>query len=269
MKRSDQRILTTHCGSLARPRDLLDLMRARAAGDSLPEGAFDARVRSAVTESARQQVACGLDVVNDGEQGRRGFYHYVRERLTGLEPQQTSRRQWTQEVNAFPEYYQEYFARAMTGGAVSPVPPMGCVGPVTYVGHAALQRDIANLKAALADVDHQEVFMSAVAPSGVAENRHYRNDEEYFFAMADALRHEYQAIVDAGFLLQIDDPFLTDEYSYGTEGPAETVRRAELLVAATNHALESIPREKVRFTPAMGLTRGRGCTTLRSKTCCR
>jgi 5-methyltetrahydropteroyltriglutamate--homocysteine methyltransferase len=133
---------------------------------------------------------------------------------------------------------------------------MVCTGPVSYRGQPAIQRDIDNLKAALEGLSPTEVFMPAVSPSGVGSNEFYASEEQYLHAVADALRTEYQAIVDAGFLLQVDDPFLTDLYSYSTEPQAERRRRAEIDVEAVNSALRGIPREKVRFHTCYGINEG-------------
>src|SRR6185503_10243229 len=150
---------TTHVGSLARPHDLLDLMKARVAGQPYDKPAYDSRVKSAVA---------------DGEQSKPGFFTYVKERLSGLEPRPGKHVQYFDaERAAFPEYYKDYFARAMTGGAVAPVVPMVCTGPVSYRGDEAVRRDIENLKAAMAASGAREAFMPSVAPSGVGSNEHY------------------------------------------------------------------------------------------------
>lgn len=259
MKRSDERILTTHCGSLARPTDLLDMMKAQAAGEPYDADAFARRVRTAVGEVVRRQVECGIDIITDGEQSKTGFSAYVRQRLAGFEPRPDARRTpFAAEVEAFPEYYAQYFSRAMTGGSVTPAVPMVCTGPVRYIGQEALARDIENLKAAIAElsVAPAEVFMPAVAPSGVGGNEYYRSSEEYMHAVAEALRTEYQAIVDAGFLLQIDDPFLTDVFSYSPRDPAERRKTAAMYVEALNHGLRGIPSEKVRYHTCYGINEG-------------
>jgi 5-methyltetrahydropteroyltriglutamate--homocysteine methyltransferase len=254
MQRSRERILTTHVGSLPRPGDLLDLMKAEL---PVEDERYAQRVRQAVQEVVRQQVDSGLDIVSDGEQGRPGFFTYVAERLDGFEARPGSRGElWAAEVNAFPEYYQQYFSQAMTGGAVRPVVPMVCVGPVSYRGQAALERDISALRSALEGLSPAEVFMPAVSPSGVGSNAFYSSEEEYLYAVADALRVEYQAIVDAGFVLQVDDPFLTDIYSYSTESLEQRRHRAEIDVASVNWALRGIPRDRVRFHTCYGINEG-------------
>ena len=163
MRRSTDRILTTHVGSLPRPASLLDLMKTGERGHEL-----DSAVTRAVDAAVREQIAHGVDVVTDGEQGKASFFAYVAERLTGFEPRPGARAElWSAEVRAFPEYYAEYFRRAMTGGSVVTLEPLVCVGPVTYRGHAAITRDIANLTAALEQQPHLEAFLPAVAPSGL------------------------------------------------------------------------------------------------------
>jgi 5-methyltetrahydropteroyltriglutamate--homocysteine methyltransferase len=141
------------------------------------------------------------------------------------------------EVSTFPEYYKEYFARAMGGGAVAPLVPTVCIGPVSYTGREALAQDIQNLKDALVGQNVAGAFMPSVAPSGAGLNEHYRTDEEYYHAVGSALREEYKAIVEAGFYLQIDDPFLSDVYSDLRYDDAQKERKAGLFVEALNHAL--------------------------------
>ncbi len=257
MQRSTNRILTTHCGSLARPADLLDLMKAKVNGQPYDHNAYARRVQSAVAEIVRKQVETGIDIVTDGEQSKPGFFTYVNERLTGFVPKPGARfSMFADEVAAFPEYYEEYFRQAMLGGSVASVVPMVCTGPVTYQGQEALQRDIDNLKAALAGVNPEAVFMPAVAPSGVGTNEYYRTEEEYLHAVAEALRTEYQAIVNAGFLVQIDDPFLTDVYSDSSLNNTEKRKKAEMYVEALNYGLRGIPVEKVRFHTCYGINEG-------------
>jgi 5-methyltetrahydropteroyltriglutamate--homocysteine methyltransferase len=257
LQRSTERILTTHVGSLPRPKDLLDLMKARLAGQPHDAAVYDVRVRRAVAECVRRQAASGIDIVTDGEQSKSGFFSYVRERLAGFEPRPDLKRPFfAAEVAAFPEYYEQYFKQAMVGGAIAPIVPLVCTGPITYIGAAALQRDIDNLKAATAGLAPHAVFMPAVAPSGVGSNEHYDSEEAFFHAVGAALRTEYQAIVDAGFVLQIDDPFLTDLFGDPTLDTRQRHARAELYVAAINHSLGGIPPERVRFHTCYGINEG-------------
>jgi 5-methyltetrahydropteroyltriglutamate--homocysteine methyltransferase len=257
MKRSTERILTTHCGSLPRPKDLLDLMKARGQGKTYDEQAFAARVRTAVDEIVRKQIATGIDIPTDGEQGKLGFFAYVRERLEGFEPRPEARfPRFAAETNAFPEYYAEYMGRAMTGAAVAPLHPLVCTGPVRYRGQAAVQRDIENLKAAVAGKKPADVFMPSVAPSGVGFNEYYPTEQEYFEAVGTAMQQEYQAIVGAGFILQIDDPFLTEIFSRPGLSAAERRKSAEMWVEALNRALKGIPAENIRFHTCYGINEG-------------
>lgn len=251
------RILTTHCGSLPRPADLLDLMKAKAHGEPYDAAAYDARVRGAVAEAVRMQLACGIDIPSDGEQGKQGFYAYVNERLGGFEARPGRRApMFRTEVEAFPEYYEQYFSTAMLGVTIAPIAPFVCTGPVFYRGQDALRRDIENLKAALPEADRGDAFMPAVAPSGVGKNEYYGAWEAYMSAVADALSVEYRAIVDAGLLLQIDDPFLTELYSFSGLSPAECQRTAATHIEAINHALRGIPAERVRFHTCYGINEG-------------
>jgi len=250
------RILTTHVGSLPRPHELLDLMKAKVAGLPYDKGKYEARVAAAVADCVRRQAECGIDIVADGEQSKPGFFIYVTERLAGFEPRPGRKVPFFDaERAAFPEYYKEYFARAMLGGAVAPVVPMVCTGPVSYRGEEALRRDIDTLKAAISGTK-SAAFMPAVAPSGAGSNEYYASEEEFFFAVADAMRQEYRAIVDAGLLLQIDDPFLSDLFSDPALDGAQRRRRAQIHVDAINHGLRGIPAEKVRFHTCYGINEG-------------
>ncbi len=257
MNHSTTRILTTHCGSLPRPKDLLDLMKAKIHGDPYDADAYATRVRSAVSQIVHQQVECGIDIPTDGEQGKQGFFAYVNERLAGFEPNPGPRpAMFEAEVEEFPEYYKQYFSTAMLGATLVPMVQFACTGPVSYRGQEAVRRDIENLKAALDGLKPADVFMPAVAPSGVGKNKYYRSYEEYMLAVAEALSTEYRAIVDAGFLLQIDDPFLTELYSYSSLSAAERRNTAETYIAALNHGLRGIPPEKVRFHTCYGINEG-------------
>jgi 5-methyltetrahydropteroyltriglutamate--homocysteine methyltransferase len=251
------RILVTHVGSLPRPHALLDLMKARLTGQEVDGAAYDARVTQSVRDIVHDQAAAGVDIVGDGELSKPGFTSYVRERLEGFEPRPgPRRRQFAREVNAFPEYYEAYFGRAMFGAAIVPLQPLACVGPVSYRGHDALRRDLANLRAALAGTRAAGAFVPAIAPSGVGYNAYYPDDEAYFEAVGEALRVEYLAIVEAGFLLQIDDPYLSEVFGDDSYTPDEQRRRADLHVATINHALRGIAPEKVRFHTCYGINEG-------------
>lgn len=257
MKRSTERILTTHCGSLPRPKELLDLMKARAQGAPYDAVAYGERVRTAVTDVVRQQIETGVDIPTDGEQGKLGFFAYVRERLEGFEARPgASFPRFAAETNAFPEYYAEYMGRAMTGAAIAPLVPLVCTGPVRYRGEAAVHRDIENLKAALAGAHPADAFLPSVAPSGVGFNEYYKTEQEYFEAVGAAMQHEYRAIVDAGLILQIDDPFLTEIFSRPDMSVAARRKSAEMWVEALNQALASIPADRIRFHTCYGINEG-------------
>jgi 5-methyltetrahydropteroyltriglutamate--homocysteine methyltransferase len=257
MRVSSERILTTHCGSLPRPHDLLDMMRVKLSGEPYDHGAYAARITSAVQESVRRQVECGIDIPTDGEMSKPGFFAYVRERLDGFEPKPEFRfPRFAAETEAFPEYYAAYMQQAMLGGAVAKIAPLVCVGPVSYRTLEFVHRDIANLKAALNGVEAQGVFMPSVAPSGVGFNQYYPNEEAYFYAVGEAMRHEYLAILEAGFLLQLDDPFLTEIFSQPSLSPAERLKNAEMWVEALNHAIRGLPPEKIRFHTCYGINEG-------------
>ena len=257
MKRSTYRILTTHCGSLPRPKDLLDLMKAKANGESYDPLAYSKRVQSAVRDVVRKQAETGIDILSDGEQGKLGFFAYVRERLSGFEPRPDAKfPRFTAETQAFPEYYDEYMKQTMTGGAIAPIIPLVCTGPVKYRLPDAIHRDIDFLKEALERVKPEEVFLPAVAPSGVGFNEYYPSEEAYFRAVGEAMRVEYQTILDAGFLLQIDDPFLTEVFSQPSLSPGERRASAEMWVEALNHALRGIPEDRIRFHTCYGINEG-------------
>jgi 5-methyltetrahydropteroyltriglutamate--homocysteine methyltransferase len=257
LTRSKDRILTTHVGSLPRPADLLGMMKARLSGSAYDQAAYDARVRSAVAEIVGQQIKNGIDIVADGEMSKPGFFTYVSERLSGFEPRPgAGPKIFAREREAFPEYYEDYFKRSMLGGAVAPVVPMFCVGPVSYRGQAELRKDLDNLKAALGSRDPSSAFVPAVAPSGVGFNAYYRTDEEFLAAVGEALRVEYLAIVDAGFQLQIDEPFLSDVFVEPDLDDKAMRRKADLYVEAVNNSLRGIPPEKVRYHTCYGINEG-------------
>src|SRR3954453_2013365 len=250
MKRSNDRILTTHVGSLPRPDDLFETMLDKMDGKPIDEKAYAERVRKAVADSVRQQGAAGFDVVSDGEMGKPSFITYAAQRLDGLEKREGARPSpfaTSRETISFPEFYQ-----SEAGAQVSASPRrarMVCAGPIKYKGHAQLKADLDNLNAALKGVDAAEAFVPAIAPSNVettTPNEHYPSDEAYVFAIAEAMREEYKAIVDAGFLLQIDDPFLVTYYITRPDLSVADCRKwAELRVEALNAALAGIPAEKV------------------------
>jgi 5-methyltetrahydropteroyltriglutamate--homocysteine methyltransferase len=261
MKRSEGRILTTHAGSLPRPADLLKLIQAKERGETYDEVTFAARVRAAVKAIVAKQIQLGLDVIDDGEMGKPGFIPYVNERLAGFEvdlDRSGSPFAGSREFRAFPEFY-EWFGRALPSPAAS-LPHMMCTGPISYKGHAHVRRDIDNLKAALEGADAAEAFLPAISPAGIEEwqkNRYYKTDEEYLYAIADAMHEEYQAIVDAGLLLQIDDPRIATYYALSPDRSIKEIRKwAMQRIDALNHALRGIPRERVRWHTCYGINIG-------------
>jgi len=257
MHRSTDRILTTHCGSLPRPADLLDVMKARAEGREMDADSFLDTLRKAVEQTVEMQLECGIDIVSDGEQSKTGFFSYINERLTGFEKDsEPSRPVFAEEREAFPEYYEQYFEHAMIGGAIVPPVPMVCTSGVSYVGFDELERDIDNLRDALAGRPYVEAFMAATAPGRAGRNGYYDSDEAFAYAVAEAMQTEYEAIAAAGFVLQVDDPFLTDIFGDTTLTAEERLRAASINVEALNHALRNIPMEQVRFHTCYGINEG-------------
>jgi 5-methyltetrahydropteroyltriglutamate--homocysteine methyltransferase len=240
MKRSETRILTTHAGSLPRPKDLLD------------GTASSARVREATSQVVRQQRDVGLDIVDDGEYGKPSFLTYVNSRLGGFEvdpgrggsPWANSR-----ESKSFPEFYSATIASGANASALSN--RMVCTGPITYKGHTQVRTDIDNFKAALEGVHVTEAFMPAISVCNIEDwqrNAYYKTQEEYLFAIADAMNTEYKMIVDAGFLVQIDDPRLVTYYIMVPDATMRDIRKwANVRVDAINHSLRGIPSDRIRY----------------------
>jgi 5-methyltetrahydropteroyltriglutamate--homocysteine methyltransferase len=259
MKRSTDRILTTHTGSLARPTDLLDTMKEKENGLPYDAELFDRQVRDAVADRVRRQVDCGVDVVTDGEMSKVSFLTYVKDRLAGFEPDEESRSMapsWQKEVDDFPEYYADYFKKYAS--TVTPLRRIVCRGPISYVGEDLLRKDLDNLRAAVEPfaADVAEVFVPSTGPSGFGRNEHYPSHEDYLAAVAEAMRVEYLGIVEAGFLLQVDDPFLIDMLSEPDLDADERTRMAWMHVEALNHALRGIPAEQIRHHTCYGLNHG-------------
>jgi 5-methyltetrahydropteroyltriglutamate--homocysteine methyltransferase len=261
MKRSTDRILTTHVGSLPRPEDLFEMMLDRIDGKPIDEKAYAERVRKAVVDTVRQQVDAGLDVVSDGEMGKPSFITYAAQRLDGLEKREGARPSpfaESRETADFPDYYKSAAAEQVS--ARRRRARMVCAGPIKYKGHAQLNADLEALKLALKGVNAVEAFVPAIAPSNVettTPNEYYKTAEEYVFAIAAAMREEYKAIVDAGFLLQIDDPFLVTYYITRPDLSIADCRKwAELRVDALNAALAGIPADRVRFHTCYSINMG-------------
>ena len=259
MKRSDHRILTTHTGSLPRPSDLVEALNAKELGKDYDPRALSDRVRRAIGEIAARQTAIGLDVINDGEHSKVSWMAYARERLSGLEEidSPVRFRGTTRDSLAFPAAYDDmrvmFAARSSAIVAKRTVRPKAwvCSGPIAYVGHKELRADIENLKTALKNAKAEDTFLTAISPSNLElyyENQYYRSGEEYLAALADAMRVEYLAIVDAGFVLQIDDPRMATHYNRTPDASIEDCRKfMALRVEALNYALRGIPPERVRF----------------------
>jgi 5-methyltetrahydropteroyltriglutamate--homocysteine methyltransferase len=259
LQQNTHHIQTTHIGSLPRPHSLLDLLKAKYSGQSYDENKLNSVLTQSVADCVRKQVECGIEIVTDGEYSKPGFFTYVRERFDGYESRPNQKLMiFQQEIAAFPEYYAQYFKEAMMGGAILPLVPVACTGPVKYKGEDKLQVDIANVKAAAkaAGVPDHQVFLPATAPAGAGTNEYYKTDEDYFHAVAAELNKEYRAIVAAGILLQVDDPFLSDIFVEPDLDENQKRKRAEIYVEATNAALKGIPAERVRFHTCYGINEG-------------
>jgi 5-methyltetrahydropteroyltriglutamate--homocysteine methyltransferase len=258
MKRSTDRILTSHCGSLPRPRELLAPLHAKDGGDPYDADDLARRVRASVREVVRKQAEIGIDVVDDGEHSKSSFAHYARARIGGLERRNEPLRYLgtaTRDSLAFPGVYEEmramFAARAEKIGRPRGMQAMVCAGPIKYIGHKELAADIENLRNAIDGLDVAEAFITAISPTNLEmylPNEYYRSEEEYLVALAEAMNEEYRTIVDAGFLLQIDDPRLITYYNR-TPGISLVDNRKfmALRVEIVNHALRGIPEDRVRF----------------------
>ena len=258
MKTSTERILATHCGSLARPHDLLETMREKEHRRPYDRELFDRQVIDAVNNVVAEQVNAGLDVVNDGEQGKSSFFTYVVERLDGFSSEggvPVMPPSWQREIDAFPEYYERYFTKYTE--TVVPLQVMTCTGPVAYTGHEAVAADIENLRNALDGRDVEEAFITSTSPRGFGSNGFYDTDDEYLEAVAAALREEYLAIAESEFILQIDDPWLIEILTGGPgTDPDQRVEEANHHIDVLNHALRGIPTEKIRLHTCYGLNAG-------------
>jgi 5-methyltetrahydropteroyltriglutamate--homocysteine methyltransferase len=262
MKRSTDRIITTHVGSMVRPDDLVRMVQARVNGEPHDAAALDARIKETVTTVVKRQAEVGLDVINDGEFGKPSFLHYINERLDGFAPGKARAPgnpfAGSREFKSFPEFYEK--AAESGTGPYNRAQHLECVGPITYKGQQLLKNDIETFKSAMRGVTVLEGFMPAIAPSNVEAwqtNKYYKTAEEYLYAIADAMRVEYQMIVDAGLILQIDDPRLVTHLNRQPSMSIEDVRNwAKIRVAALNHALRGIPRENIRFHTCYGINMG-------------
>ena len=261
MKRSTDRILVTHVGSLARPKDLMEMLVARNEGKTYDSAALGRRTREAVAEVVERQIECGVDIVNDGELGKSNFSRYTKERLGGFverpaAPDFKPTSIFGRDLREFTEYFNR-------GGRTSighHARVFHCVEPLKYIGQEEVNADIANLKAALHGKKYEEAFLPAVAPGTMEhwmKNEFYKSDEEYLFAIAEAMRAEYKAIVDAGFVLQIDDPDLADAWQMHPEMSVGDYRKyQEMRIDALNHGLRDLPVERIRFHMCWGSYHG-------------
>ena len=273
MKGSDGRVLTTHIGSLPRPDDLIALY-----ADNVPDATLLPRLSSAVAEVVDRQVASGVDVVNDGEFGKAmrrrddlgAWWSYIYERIAGFETRQAQvekgRSAWTRgskEHREFAEFYKDMGLSGSGLGNTSTNKLVGlvCTGPVKFTGNAYVQRDIANLKVALRGQSLNDVFMSSVSPAmlQILPNEYYGSGEDYAWALAEAIREEYRAIVDAGFIVQIDDPGIVEIYDwwFSIEDDMKSYRKwASFQVEVLNHALRGIPEDRIRYHICWGSWHG-------------
>jgi 5-methyltetrahydropteroyltriglutamate--homocysteine methyltransferase len=279
MKRSEHHILTTHAGSLPRPNELIELNRARLGGEAYNESALSDALRRSVSNVVCEQVAAGIQIPNDGEFGNAtrsavdygAWASYIFERLDGFQMPAAgaAATDWNSGPGAFhfashrrdEQLFAQFYAdeRPPTTGLARPV----CVGPVSYRGEQALRTDLDNLRAAFDTVRAEEAFMTAVAPGSIevfvrGQNRYYATDAAFVEALAEAMQIEYQAIVNAGFVLQIDDPGLPDAWDMLTPEPTldEYRRYATIRVEALNAALASIPEDRVRYHICWGSWHG-------------
>ena len=269
MKGSANRILTTHVGSLTRPGAIAEVLRAESLGQPYDEVAFERILTPAVADVVRKQADVGVDVPSDGEFGKTMWTQYVAERLGGIERRDLGSGAYvapnSKDRQDFAEFYAIYNPISVTmwldpiviehlnGAPLQPPGRWVCNQPISYKGRHALQRDIANVKAALQHVQVEEAFLPLAAPASVeasVPNEYYASDEEYVYALADALREEYLQVVEAGLILQVDDAFIPYNYDrMQLQGASmeEYRKHCELRVEAANYALRGIPEDRVRY----------------------
>jgi 5-methyltetrahydropteroyltriglutamate--homocysteine methyltransferase len=258
MRRSSDRILTTHVGSLIRPQPLQEFLRAKQARKPVDEPAYERCMREAVAAVVRQQAAAGIDVVSDGEFGKAiSWSQYALQRLSGFERRPVAPGanpfQRGADRTRFAEFYAELDARE----GVATLSDSVCVGPVAYTGQDELQRDIDNFKAGLTDVKVEEAFMPVAAPASVIpdrKNEYYKSDEECLVAIATAMRTEYKMIIDAGFLLQLDDAraAVTYDRMVPPASFADYRNWVDMHMEVLNHAIEGLPPERIRYHVCWG-----------------
>ena len=246
MLRSSERFLTTHTGSLPRPEDLIRMMFAKEEGVPIDRDALAARIRLAVEDVVGKQAEAGVDIVNDGEMSKPSYATYIKDRLNGFGG--TSQTLEYQDLVDFPELAKQVFGDPGRSRRKTPA----CNGPISVRDERAAKKDAANLKAAVGQVEAREAFMSAASPGVVAlffRNDHYPNYEEYLFAIADAMRHEYETVAGAGLILQVDCPDLAmgRHIQHADLSLDEFRKSASLHVEALNHALSNIPAAQIRM----------------------
>ena len=285
MKRSNDRIFTTHAGSLSRPKSLIELNLARANEEPVDDADYSESLKSAVHEVVKKQSELGIEIVDDGEFGKPMaqtydygvWWNYAYERIDGFVPAGTvpesehkkssvadvalvtmpNRRDWQK----FDEFYLDPESTGLTGSAArrNPRRPV-CTGPISYKGHDSINRDIGNLKIAMSAAGVEEGFMCAVAPASFArgEDLYYESEEDFVVAAAEALAEEYKAIVDAGLILQIDDPSLPDNWDMINPEPqlAEFKKFAAFRLEALNQALRGLPEDRIRYHICWGSWHG-------------
>lgn len=256
MKRSETRILTTHTGSLPRSPELQELLRSRLDPEAAEAEEFRTGVEEGVADVVAKQTAIGVDVINDGEQGRVQYATYVKDRLTGFDGEQVLRARPRLDMLDFPEFAVQ---NGVSSSATIPWP--ACTGPIAWKDKGAVQRDIQRLKNATKDAKAEEVFMTAASPGVIANflhNEHYATEEEYLYALADVMKDDYKAIVDSGLLLQIDCPDLAmtriTQFSHLSED--EFIKIVEMHVEVLKHALAGIAPDRMRMHLCWGNTEG-------------
>jgi 5-methyltetrahydropteroyltriglutamate--homocysteine methyltransferase len=274
VKRSTNGVLTTHTGSLARPADILEMFRARESGQRVDERAFERRLEEAVNDVVAGQIDAGIDIVTDGECAKPSFNTYVLERLAGFEVRAASEGGRTttgpvdlqgRDATMFPDYYRPLLESNPFGKAIIPARRV-CTGPIRYVGQSLVQRDIANLRRALDGAQVAEAFLPASSPVPRLPNEFYDSDEEYGAAYADAMREEYVSIIDAGFVLQVDDPQMLSAWDSRSDLTLDEYRRlAARRVEIINHALRGLPQDRIRYHTCYGVNFGPRASDLELK----
>ncbi|MGH8668673.1 MAG: cobalamin-independent methionine synthase II family protein [Burkholderiales bacterium] len=265
MKRSTERIRTTHTGSMPRPPEIFEFMQARAAGAVIDAQLYEPALRKHVAAIVRRQVEAGIDAVNDGECSKVSFNNYVGERLAGFQARVPAGGLPVptgpigvggRDFNRFTDYY-EHVLKHNPFADVIRVAPQVCVGRISYIGGAQVRRDIANLRDAMAAAGAEEGFLPATSPLPGMRNEHYASEEEFVAAYGEALREEYRAILDAGLLLQIDDPRMVSSWDSMNQASLPEYRKwMEKRVEAINHALRGLPAERIRYHTCYGVNFG-------------